>query len=77
MTIRLRVAELRGAKGWTQQELATAAGVSRATVMRVESAERPPTRLDFDVLEKLADALGIEPGFLIVRIGPRKRRAAR
>lgn len=62
--IRLRVAELRKAKGWTQKELADRAGISRLTVIRVESdANR---RLDYDVLEKLAEAFAVDPAFLIV-----------
>jgi transcriptional regulator with XRE-family HTH domain len=63
--IRLRVAELRKAKGWTQDALAQHAGVGRVTVNRIENAGN--RRIDYDVLEKLADALEVEPGFLIVR----------
>ena len=70
--IRLRVAELRKAKGWTQDELAQRARVSRVTVNRIESAMN--RRIDYDVLEKLADALGEEPGFLIQRTTAKRRR---
>lgn len=65
MPLRLRVAELRSAKGWTQQELADRAGVGRVTITRIESDTN--RRIDFDTLESLADAFGVEPGFLIAR----------
>ena len=69
--LRLRVKELREALGLTQAELAERAKVRRATVNRIENAH--VTAIDMDVLERLAEALGVEPGFLIVRVGgPRK-----
>ena len=61
----LRVRELRKALGLTQAEVAERAGVRRATVNRIENAK--VTAVDLDVLEKLADVLGVEPGFIIVR----------
>lgn len=61
----LRVRELREALGLTQAELAERAGVRRATVNRIENAR--VTAIDLEVLEKLGDALGVEPGFIIVR----------
>jgi transcriptional regulator with XRE-family HTH domain len=61
----LRVRELREALGLTQAELAQRAAVRRATVNRIENAR--VTAIDLDVLERIADALGVEPGFVIVR----------
>jgi DNA-binding Xre family transcriptional regulator len=61
----LRVRELREALGLTQAELAERAGIRRATVNRIENAH--VTAIDLEVLEKLGDALRVEPGFLIVR----------
>ena len=56
----------------TQGELAERAGVRRATVNRVENAA--PTSIDLRVLDQLATALGVEPGFLLVRTpGGRQR----
>ena len=63
----LRVRELREALGLTQAELADRAGVRRATVNRIENAH--VTAIDLEVLEKIANALRVEPGFIIVR-GP-------
>ncbi len=61
----LRVRELRKALGLTQAELAERACVRRATVNRIENAR--VTAIDLEVLEKLADVLGVEPGFIIIR----------
>jgi transcriptional regulator with XRE-family HTH domain len=49
----------------TQAELADRAVVRRATVSRIENSHI--SAIDMDVLERLADALGVEPGFLVVR----------
>jgi transcriptional regulator with XRE-family HTH domain len=65
MAIYIRVRELRRALGLTQTELAARAGVRRATVSRLENSR--VTAIDLDVLEKVADLLGVEPGFLLVR----------
>jgi transcriptional regulator with XRE-family HTH domain len=67
----LRVRELRKSLGLTQAELAARAGIRRATVSRIENAHI--TAIDFDVLDRLADVLGVEPGFLIVRVATGKK----
>ena len=64
-TIYLRVKELREAKGWTQVELSERSGVRRPTISAIENEQTKG--VDFDVLERLADALGVDPAFLIVR----------
>ncbi len=61
----LRIKEIRKAKGWTQAELARKAGIRRATVNRIENAR--VKAIDLDVLEKLARALHVDPGYLIVK----------
>ena len=49
----------------TQVQLAELAGVRQATISAMESGQ---TRgVDFDVLERVAEVLGVEPGSLIVR----------
>jgi transcriptional regulator with XRE-family HTH domain len=73
MPIYLRLRELRRALGLTQSELASRAGVRRATVSRLEIARI--TSIDLTVLEKLADLLGVEPGFLLSRTPPRPPQA--
>jgi transcriptional regulator with XRE-family HTH domain len=74
MPIYLRLRELRLALGLTQAELAVGAGVRRATVSRLENTRI--TAIDLKVLEKLADLLRVEPGFLLSRtpvVAPARR----
>ncbi len=61
----LRIREVRQVKGWTQAELARRAGIRRATVNRIENAR--VKAIDLEVLEKLAKALDVDPGYLIVK----------
>ena len=61
----LRIKEVRQAKGWTQAELARRAGIRRATVNRIENAR--VKAIDLEVLEKLAKALEVDAGYLIVK----------
>lgn len=51
-----RIRDLREAKGWSQEVLATAAGVHRTHVSLIENAKR---EVQLDTVEKLADALGV------------------
>jgi DNA-binding Xre family transcriptional regulator len=55
---RLRVAKL-----WKQSDLAERAGVSRTTVARLEAEAHK--HADFETVQKLADALGVEPSELM------------
>ena len=63
--IYIRLRETRDARGWTQAELSERAGVTRATVSRIETGK--VSALDLGVLEKLADALEVHPATLIER----------
>jgi transcriptional regulator with XRE-family HTH domain len=65
MPIYLRLRELRQALGLTQTELAARAGVRRATLSRLENGR--VSAINLAVLEKLADRLNVEPGFLLSR----------
>jgi transcriptional regulator with XRE-family HTH domain len=69
MPIYLRLRELRQALGLTQTEFAARAGVRRATVSRLENTK--VRAVDLAVLEKLANLLDVEPGFLLSRSPPR------
>lgn len=73
--VRLRVKELRTAKGMTQAQLAKAASVREATLTAIENQRT--TGVDFDVLERLASALGVDPGFLIVKTTGRPKKGKR
>jgi|HubBroStandDraft_5_1064220.scaffolds.fasta_scaffold1543638_1 transcriptional regulator with XRE-family HTH domain len=61
-----RVKSLREAKQRTQQELAAESGVSVTTISRYEN-ERV-TMFSAKVLERLADALDVHPGLLLVKV---------
>lgn len=63
--IRLRLREMREAKGLTQQALADKAKVRQATVSNLELGKKK--RIDLGILERLARALGVEPGELLER----------
>ncbi len=69
--IRLRVKELREAKGWTQGELAERASVRRATISAIENNQTKG--VDFDVLERLAGALEVDAGYLVVTMPDNKK----
>jgi transcriptional regulator with XRE-family HTH domain len=60
--ISIRLEGLRTAKGWSQAELARQSGVPQPTISRIEAGTR---RVDLDVLEKLASALGVNASMLI------------
>jgi transcriptional regulator with XRE-family HTH domain len=63
--VRTRLRELRDKHGLSQQALADAADVRQATVSDLESGKA--RRIAFDVLDRLARALRVEPGELIER----------
>ena len=60
-----RVKAAREAKGWTQTQLAVKAEVRQATISAIETGKSKG--VDFDVLERLARSLGVEPGELLER----------
>ena len=61
----LRIKELRTAKGWSQRQLAQIAEVRQATVSHLESGN--VQTVDLSVLERLAKALKVDAGYLIVK----------
>ncbi|MHB1863407.1 MAG: helix-turn-helix domain-containing protein [Gemmatimonadaceae bacterium] len=68
--LRIQLKQLREAQGLTQGELAERANVARATVNRIEAGRQ--RRVDLDVLEHLATALGVSPGLLITEDGAKR-----
>lgn len=62
MPIRLRIAELRETQHISVRELAKRAGVSPTTIVNLEAGV--PRSLG--VLEKIANALNVDAGYLIV-----------
>ena len=51
-----RLAQVRQARGMTQEQLAEASGVHRVTIARIETGEVSPKA---ETLKRLADALGV------------------
>ena len=67
----MRLRELRQVKGMTQVELAERTGIDQGALSRIENGK---TRaMDFDVMARLCDALGCDPGDLIERKKGRRR----
>jgi len=60
----LNVRRLRYSRGWSQEELAHRAKVSRVYVSYVENQKQVPTLV---TLERMARAFGVEPSALLER----------
>lgn len=58
----------RGRRGWSQEKLAFVAGLDRSYVSAIERGER---NVGLDNLARLADALGVPLGELLVLSGER------
>ena len=71
----VRVKQLRRVNGWSQSELSRRSGVSQAVISRLESGTTKS--VNFKNLEKLASAMGCDPGYLIVSSPGLKRGRAR
>ena len=61
----LRLKQLRKAAGLTQAQLAEMVGVYQGTISDHERGKA--TRIDLSLIERLAEALGVEPGELFER----------
>lgn len=57
-----RVRALRGQKGWTQEQLAEAARVTRVCIVAVEGGKQ---NLSMDIVVRMANALGVTPEGLL------------
>ena len=66
-----RLAELRKAAGYTQQELAAASGVSRRMIVYYEAQQEPPLA---DVVAKLAPLLATNADAMLGLVAPKKAR---
>lgn len=55
----------RGAKNWTQEDLSAASGVTEATISRLENGHHR-RRPNVATVKKLADALEVDAGWLLV-----------
>ena len=65
-----KVAELRLAKGWSQQQLAIHAGLHAMTVSEIERQRRGTKEPRLATVEALAQALGVERVDLLTEDAP-------
>lgn len=65
MPIRMRIGELARAQGLTIKALAERAGVAYNTAHALYTSRA--TRIDLDTLDRMCDALHVQPGDLFVR----------
>ena len=63
-TIGKRLRYLRERRAWSQRDLAARAGLPQMTVLRVEH-DRYEHRPRPSTIRKLAEALGVDPGWLL------------
>jgi len=63
ITTRIRLKELREARGWTQLELAGRAGIRQATISEMETGRA--RRIGLDTIDRLARTLKVQPGELL------------
>lgn len=59
-----RIAEMREKKGWTQEELSAAIGISRASLSHYEKNRRKP---NLETLTRLADIFHVSIDYMIGR----------
>lgn len=60
--VAMRIRALRKRKGWTQETLATKAGIGRVHLAKLETARQDPT---LATLEKIAKALRVKVSALV------------
>jgi transcriptional regulator with XRE-family HTH domain len=64
MNIGSRISQLRDSRGWTQEELSQALGISRAALSHYEKNRREP---DSETLTKMADVFNVSLDYLVGR----------
>jgi transcriptional regulator with XRE-family HTH domain len=72
--IRVRLKETRESRSLTQVELARLSGIGQPTISNIENGKT--SGIDFQVLERLADALGVNAAVLIehILVKPKRKR---
>ena len=73
MSVTFRLASVLEAASLSQRELARRSGVSLVTINAI--ANNRTTRVDLETLDKLCEVLEVEPGELLERETPKRRRA--
>lgn len=70
--LQFRIRELRLAREWSQEQLAEAARTSQSTISGLESGQNK--RVDLEVIDRIAKALGVTAEELVVRETKRGKR---
>ena len=63
--IRLRLADLLAERGWTPYRLARETGLTIPTAYRLADVSKSFGRFTADTLDRLCEALGVQPGHLL------------
>jgi putative transcriptional regulator len=63
-TVHLAVSEILDKKGWSTAQFAEKAGITYATALAIRRGNY--ARIGLDTIARLCEALGVEPGELIV-----------
>jgi len=74
--IRFRLAEVLKKKGWTPYRLSLLTGLTAPTCYRLADPKMEFGRFTADTLDRLCEALDVQPGDLMVHV-PNRRKAAR
>ena len=75
--IRFRLAEILKARGWTPYRLSQETGLTAPTVYRLADPELRFGRFTADTLERLCEALDVQPGDLLEWVPDEGGRAKR
>lgn len=73
--IRFRLAEVLKRKGWTPYRLSLVTGLSAPTTYRLADPKMEFGRFTADTLDRLCDALDVQPGDLLEFVPDAPRRA--
>lgn len=72
--IRFRLAEILKAKGWTPYRLSQVTGLTAPTCYRLADPKMEFGRFTADTLDRLCEALDVQPGDLMTHEPERRRR---
>ena len=65
----LNIQELRRARGWSQETLAYEAGIDRGYIGKLENGKYAAS---LDMIEKIANSMGVDPAELVRPLPPRE-----
>ena len=75
--VRWKIAELLKKRGWSAYRLAMKTGLTVPAVYRLAKQKAQMGRVEGDTLDRLCDALGVQPGDLLEHLPDKRKRANR